>query len=209
MGQRLNLEIVKSINNKDEVLANAYYHWSGYTRSANHLANIVLEEIQNTDSKIMEIEDNKLKAIRLLELTGALITSTEYSYISSLYQNEEFEIASSRNDGLIATSPNGVEVNRRSEEGRITIYLDELLINANCHWVSNNLEEFVSWEDDEDKKYEKINFIKSNTLIANSLEELSVDEFKKYCGLCEKASETRMWAFTLNNNENFIIDIIE
>ena len=38
MGQRLNIEII----NDDKVLANAYYHWAGYTTSAISLTETIL-----------------------------------------------------------------------------------------------------------------------------------------------------------------------
>ena len=39
MGERLNIEIVKG----KKVLANAYYHWSGFTRTAMETTNTIAE----------------------------------------------------------------------------------------------------------------------------------------------------------------------
>lgn len=42
MGQRLNIEIVKD----KKVLANCYYHWSGYSNSAVNLAIQIIERFE-------------------------------------------------------------------------------------------------------------------------------------------------------------------
>ena len=42
MGQRLNIEIIEN----GKVLANAYYHWSGYTSSSLELTQEILEAIE-------------------------------------------------------------------------------------------------------------------------------------------------------------------
>lgn len=57
MGQRLNIEIKE--NNK--VLANSYYHWSGYTSSALLLTEKILDAIKSTKH-----DNSTVMAIRLL-----------------------------------------------------------------------------------------------------------------------------------------------
>lgn len=57
MGQRLNIEIV----NGDTCLANAYYHWSGYTLSACDLTMKILDAMGNLDQN-----DSKRGYIRYL-----------------------------------------------------------------------------------------------------------------------------------------------
>ena len=69
MGQRLNIQF----ENNTGVLANAYYHWSGYTSSAMLLTNKIISSDLIDDTSI----SNKVKAVKLLELTGAGLTRDE------------------------------------------------------------------------------------------------------------------------------------
>ena len=71
MGQRLNIEIRKN----DEVLANAYYHWSGYTSSSIELTSEILKNIDNVN-----FDNDVVKAVKLLEITGAGLTSSEEKF---------------------------------------------------------------------------------------------------------------------------------
>ena len=110
MGQRLNLEIVQG----DAVLANAYYHWSGYTSSAFDL----VKQIVDSGVYYSNIADPVEKAIRMLEVTGAGLTEDEFT---EMYSPDKFATATSRNTGLIAISKTGIEETRRWEEANITI----------------------------------------------------------------------------------------
>jgi len=70
MGQRLNLEIVKN----GEVLANSYYHWSGFSNCSINLAIRIINSFEYIKKyKVEKYIKNKdlLFAIRLLEETGA------------------------------------------------------------------------------------------------------------------------------------------
>lgn len=68
MGQRLVIEIKEG----DTVLANAYYHWSGYTETSLNLLNEVMNKgiFNNIPIKFSK-GDEQLYAIKLLETTGA------------------------------------------------------------------------------------------------------------------------------------------
>ena len=117
MGQRLNIEIV----NGEKVLANCYYHWSAYTRSALELTKIIIEEYQDSD---MDIGIGL--AVSLLEATGCGITEEERINInkkSAKYRGIKFRDAISRNEGLISVTEHGIEETRGWEEGRVTIDL--------------------------------------------------------------------------------------
>ena len=71
MGQRL----VINITDKDgKSLANAYYHWSGYTNSA---ASTLMDMLDNYDELKEQYKDKKELAIRLLEETGAGLNEEE------------------------------------------------------------------------------------------------------------------------------------
>lgn len=116
MGQRLNIEIYS----EDKLLANAYYHWSGYTSSSLKIASKIIDVIEKGD---FEKGNDLLTAISLLELTGAKFNFDEVEYINK-YLNIglfEFDESCHRNDGLIAVSPNGCAVARDWEEARIQI----------------------------------------------------------------------------------------
>ena len=163
MGQRLNIEIRKD----NKVLANAYYHWSGYTRSALGLTKKIL------DSKFLNMSSisDKVKAVKMLEITGAGLTADEF--------NEEFTISKykqslDRNDGLIAISENGISETQKWEEARVEIHIDTKMLNLKLYWDID--------EDDIDKDtiIEKVetnyfnvsfdNFEKVNSEIYNLIE---------------------------------------
>lgn len=115
MGQRLNIEIVEN----GVCLANAYYHWSAYTSSAFELAKQIIEAIQTVKEEIPV-----MKAIRLLEVTGAKLMSEEIDFAKKLLLGD-FEKATDRNDGLISISEKGIAETRQWQEGAVYIYLDE------------------------------------------------------------------------------------
>lgn len=116
MGQRLNIEIVEN----GECLANAYYHWSAYTSSAFELAKQIIEAIPTVDEK-----PPVMKAIRLLEITGARLTDDEIEYAKTMLLGDDFKADANRNDGLISVSENGKDETRKWQEYALYIYLDE------------------------------------------------------------------------------------
>ena len=73
MGQRLNIEIKEN----GTTLANAYYHWSAYTDSSLELTEHILKNIDS-----VEHENSTVKAIKLLETTGAGLTEQEKVFLS-------------------------------------------------------------------------------------------------------------------------------
>ena len=76
MGQRLNIEIRKN----GELLANSYYHWSGYTSPAIELS---IDAIMGSFSVKNPIKnDDKGFAIKMLESTGAGLVEEEYETLS-------------------------------------------------------------------------------------------------------------------------------
>ena len=119
MGQRLNIEIRRKKDNK--ILANSYYHWSAYTYSSLKLANEIMENIYDVirNDKVRD----EIKAIQLLQTTGAGLLEQEYNLL-----NEEDKtycsLATNRNLGLISFTEKGMEETRTWEEGRLTITID-------------------------------------------------------------------------------------
>ena len=118
MGQRLNIQIeaTDTDTNETKVLANCYYHWSGYTSSAMELVyEMVSSGIYNLD-----ISDPVEKAIRLLEETGAGLAKDEQT---DTYNETKYKISTHRNNGLIAISEKGIKETMTWEESRVTINL--------------------------------------------------------------------------------------
>ena len=115
MGQRLNIEIRK----ENKVLANAYYHWSGYTSSSLELTSEILDNIDNVN-----FDNDVVKAIKLLEFTGAGLTVEELNCLSENIRDIEFKKATHRNIGLIAISEEEIKNTQYYEEARIEIHLD-------------------------------------------------------------------------------------
>ena len=118
MGQRLNIQIeaTDTDTNKTVVLANCYYHWSGYTSSAMEL----VKEIVESGVYNLGILDPVEKAIRLLEATGAGLAEDE---LTDTYNTPKYKVSTSRNDGLIAISEEGTNRIAEWEESRVTINL--------------------------------------------------------------------------------------
>ena len=134
MGQRLNLEIHKN----GEVLANAYYHWSGYTSSAPHLTEKILSNIS-----VIKHEDDTILAIKLLELTEAKITRSELEFLKTLnpsIDTTQFDIATNRNDGLIAISEEGVNNTRYWEEARVEIDIGTEMIHMQLYYELDKMD---------------------------------------------------------------------
>ena len=140
MGQRLNIQIEANnpITDKTVVLANCYYHWSGYTSSAMVLVN----EIVNSGIYNLDILDPVEKAIRLLEATGAGLCGDE---LTDTYYAPKYKVATDRNIGLIAVSEEGKNSTVKYEESRVTINLTTGSINMSDMFYDET-DEFSSAE---------------------------------------------------------------
>lgn len=123
MGQRLNIEIRRD----DKVLANAYYHWSGYTSSALGLTKKILDSKFLNMTSILDEE----KAVRMLEVTGAGLTNSEFN---EKFTYPKFLKATDRNEGLIAISEKGISETQKWEEARVEIHIDTKMLRLNLYW---------------------------------------------------------------------------
>lgn len=147
MGQRLNLEIL----NGEELLANCYYHWSGYTESSIELTLRVLEYIENNPSN----EITRKRAIELLESTGASFKESEFNYAKSLglingeYIGVEY--------GHIGISNEAMKNIRDVEEARVQIDILNKKINFLALWEYEKND-----YDDTVFEFKEIENIKSN-----------------------------------------------
>lgn len=142
MGQRLNIEIRRNGN----VLANAYYHWSGFTSSSLVLTKRILGNVEN-----IQHQDPIVLAVRLLETTGALMTTAEIAEMRKRGVEEEFKSAVDRSDGLIAISETGMENTRYWEEARVDINLDEKIINFGALRVNSKSSYLAEYEKTEEQ----------------------------------------------------------
>ena len=128
MGQRLNIEIIEN----GKVLANAYYHWSGYTSSSLELTQEILEAIEK-----INYEDRVINAIKLLEETGAGLTDDEIAYGKKYikdFDKYSFIDCMGRNKGLIAISDKGIKETEFWEEARVEIDLTNKIVNFEAIW---------------------------------------------------------------------------
>ncbi len=165
MGQRLNIEIKKD----DKVLANAYYHQSGYTSSALVLTDEILKNIDNVN-----FDNDVVRAVKLLEVTGAGLTSSEIDNLNEGIRNINFKKATNRNDGLIAISEKEIEETQYWEEARVEIHLDTQNIILDLYWYIDedyfidDLPNFYEATID----YKKVSFEKFNSLKEEILEKI-------------------------------------
>ena len=117
MGQRLNIEIV----NGETSLANAYYHWSAYTKSALYLTKEIIDAFYGRSEPL------SLKmAVELLEATGAGVDENEEEEIRkqpNKFGHIKFNQCIDRSEGLLYVTESGKASVRKWEEGRVTIDL--------------------------------------------------------------------------------------
>ena len=151
MGQRL----VVTIERNEKPLAKIYYHWSAYTGSALYVTRDLIHCIYNheheTDAEML------LRLIHFCENNGGGIDGAnegeEWKYITAAYPYEKFKSERiSRNDGLIAISPEGMAQIQRYSEGDVYIDLDtdqvDFCVYSGYESLSEYVEERKSWDDD-------------------------------------------------------------
>lgn len=171
MGQRLNIEIRKD----NEVLANAYYHWSGYTSSALVLTDEILKNIDNVN-----FDNDVVRAVKLLEVTGAGLTLNEIDNLGEDMKNINFKKAIDRSEGLIAISPKGIKNTQYWEEVRVEIHLDTQKIILNLYL---DIDEDYLFDEECPNFYEsaidykKVSFEKFNSVKNEILENIKNENY--------------------------------
>lgn len=158
MGQRLNIEIKKG----DKLLANSYYHWSGYSESSLVLTKRIIDKFEDVKE-----ENDLIKAIMLLQLTGAGITRQTIDYLYKNIPNFNLEeevnpddpfgeyklhLTNGRNEGLIEVTEERMKETRSWEEGRITIHIDTKTFDFDVIWKHESDEDKKEWEECYEKK---------------------------------------------------------
>lgn len=138
MGQRLNIELFYN----GERVANAYYHWSGFTSSAFNLTRQIIINYEKFMSMDLPIE---VKAILLLQTTNAGLTEDEFKYAEENFKDHYmlFKRAINRNEGLISITEDGMNETESWEEARVTIYLDDKKIDLDTFYIYESIEEFI------------------------------------------------------------------
>lgn len=145
MGQRLNVEI----KNRGHLLANAYYHWSGYTGTAVCLTMIVLSKISEDETLRSKCRDTREYAIRLLEETGAGISVREREETKKFPRLKQYKIqdAVDRNKGLIAITKSGMQETRKWEEARTTVDIGTQKVSFGACWYMSKDEYAENYEE--------------------------------------------------------------
>lgn len=153
MGQRLNIEIVKD----NKVLANSYYHWSGFSNCAINLAKEIIQNYEYIKKYKVEpyIKDKDLLfAIRLLETTGAGVCSIKSTrdFLEDKTQNLKIQECEGRNEGIISITAPDIEDTRNWEEGRVTIDIADETIDFDVIWEETPEEFKSNYTEEEFKK---------------------------------------------------------
>ena len=162
MGERLNIEIVKN----GDVLANCYYHWSGFSECAINLTTKIIQEMDyiKNSSRLMKSEvKNKdiLFAIRLLESTGAGVPEREREEVREMLGNIDLPLNKciGRNEGLIGVTEKAIAETENWQEESVTIDIEKKTIDFRAVEDISEKELFEEYEIPEDEiGKENINF---------------------------------------------------
>lgn len=174
MGQRLNI----SLESDGEVVANAYYHWSAYTRSAAYLVQSICEV---WDELKEESRSETEFACRLLHDTGAGFNPEEIGRIR--YQRDSrvnaFPLwpSTNRNNGLLSITQEGIETTEQWEEGRVTILMDTGEIDFSVAWWMSS--------DEYKNEYGYDDFDHIPHVASDPTAGLTVDNFRDFYDLLE------------------------
>lgn len=201
MGQRLNIEIKKK--GEDKILANCYYHWSAYTGSALELT----KEIISNSINLQKNDTDTMKAIKLLQSTGAGLTEENYNALSE--EDKKYcQLAQNRNLGLISFTEKGIEDTRKWEEGRVVIEFDfnsDYVITPNV-----NIDFGVYWGDTlEDKKEYDEDFDENNLIEFDfDLSNMSLQDLMLFDSKIGEIEDNYDGNFKIKGNKEYIYSCI-
>ena len=176
MGRRLNIQLEIDIPNSGDrqVLANAYYHWSGYTSSAYELVKQIADSPYCCED--CTFTDPVEKAIRLLEATGAGLTEDEFT---EEYPESKYKKATSRNNGLIAISEKGMLETQNWGEARVTINLSTNMVDMGGVYYLDEVDEDKTLETIPELEYDLFTYIEDFTKVYNEFQD-KVESKGKY-----------------------------
>ena len=193
MGQRLNIEIW----NNGQVLANAYYHWGGYTSSSLGFTRKIIDSIGS-----INCDDDRLKAVLLLQTTGAGLTEDERE--SVLAQNfTNLTPCYGRNEGLIAVTDKGIQSTRTWEEARVTIYLDEERIEFDVGYREKRWDYDRECDELDRPKFEALPVVEWN------LRDIKLADFHLFEQLLTEMIEDKQYDFRLKTEPYVVYSMIE
>ena len=198
MGQRLNIEIVKN----GRVLANSYYHWSGFSNSA---INLVIQIIQNYEyikkynvEKYIKNQD-LLFAIRLLEETGAGLNNINKAMeiLGDKTMNLKLKECQGRNEGIIGITQEDIEETRDWEEGRVSIDIENKKIDFE---VINEYTEEELKDDYDEKEIKELNIKK----IDRNFKNISFEDIFELKAFIDKSIYEKQYHFYNKNNNKYV-----
>lgn len=121
MGQRLNIEI----HENDKCLANAYFHWSGFTLDSLSLTQKIVDYFPYRHAMT-----GLACACELLQHVGANFAPNELIRCGlSAELARIIGAGTHRDNGLIAISEEGIEETRYWEEARVVINIDTNIVD--------------------------------------------------------------------------------
>lgn len=197
MGQRLNIEIVKN----GEVLANSYYHWSGYSNCAINLAIQIINNFEYIKKhKVEKYIKNQdlLFAIRLLEETGAGIENTNRArrLLKDETDNLKIKECEGRNEGIIGITKADIEETSYWEEGRVSIDIEKKTVDFNV------IEEYTTERFKKNYGEEKIKKIKEININFKDIPFEDIFELKAFI---DKANYNGEYYFHNNKDDKYIV----
>lgn len=190
MGQRL----VVTIHAFNEDIAKIYYHWSAYSISALMKARDIINGVEYMESE--SVRDLQLKLIRFVESEGGCIDGVkrEQDAVQSMFPNEKFIKEGSRNNGLIALTPEGMEDIEFWSEGDLTIDFDDDTIYNTVFYLTD-IDEINEYRDEDDPLAEDdITEIKVNP------EDISFENLDDVINAFEKLEEKWQFDFKWDGN---------
>lgn len=138
MGERLAVNIDNEWGN----IAAIYYHWGAYTTDALRITQHIIETLGDYESK--SVEEMQLDLIKMCERDGGGIESNDFDYILNKFKCNFKRDNISRNDGLIAISPEEIAtVNQWATSIYIDLY-DMSIDNYVCD-VFQSYQEYLEY----------------------------------------------------------------
>lgn len=123
MGQRLVVNIVKG----KHIIANCYFHWSGYTETAIEITKQVIANVQGIPNiKNKTPLDIAIEAFKLYGYNTGL-DKNEVDYIASEYPDVDVNSIpynNDRNEGIISIKPDGIQDSLSAGEMIVDINID-------------------------------------------------------------------------------------
>lgn len=159
MGQRL----VISITNQGVEVANAYYHWSGYTDSAI----LLLSKIVKRYEEMSALDDKKLPFV-ILESTNAKISThpDDQRILKDLFKDDlaDLDIVVDRSEGIICLDKEQMKEQLSYAEAQASFDISTGIVSICSYYSYDSVKEYnLSYEfTEDDEEY----------LLASSLKQL-------------------------------------